>query len=192
MRKILSGMLGIVMTAAVVGGVAYAAFTTQATVEGISIASGDASLQVYDGFNYTPNWDTGLDLTGVFPGYTENTILQVKNMETSVVSLNVTAKLTSALSGWGGDLTYATLVDVQLDSDPGEHTGFKSLAAWNAGEVTLPGGALAPSEVRDYRVVVQIGPTYLDGPLIGNAVGNEILGESITGITFTLTGTQTP
>ncbi|MBP7119429.1 hypothetical protein KBA63_05090, partial [Candidatus Woesebacteria bacterium] len=87
MRKILSGMLGIVMTASVVGGVAYAAFTTTATVNGINITAGTASLVVgSNSGNLATIFPANLSISNVFPGFgildNQTTTFVVKNTGT--------------------------------------------------------------------------------------------------------------
>jgi len=45
MRKILTGFLGLVMVVAVVGGTAYALFSSIVTVNNVAISAGNATLQ---------------------------------------------------------------------------------------------------------------------------------------------------
>lgn len=184
MRKILSGLLGVIMTASVVGGVAYAAFTTTGTVNGINITAGTASLTVGATANPTlPTFNTGLTLTAVYPGFgvadDQHTTFVVKN--TGSVSLAITGQLTAA-DGWtttGANLKNYVEVAVNT-SDDLSGTGYHTLADWNAGAIAFPGVAVTPNENRTYKVYVRVPASAPD----------LIQGEHLENIGFTLTGTQ--
>jgi hypothetical protein len=185
MRKILSGMLGIVMTASVVGGVAYAAFTTTGTVSGINITAGNAAIEIGpDLAGATSNsFITGLTITGVYPGFgisnDQFTTFVVEN--TGSVSLAISAQLTAA-TGWGttgANLKNYVEVAVNTADDSGT-TGWHTLADWNAGSFNFPGAAIASLGNTTYKVYVRV---PADAP-------NAIQSEHLEDITFTLTGTQ--
>jgi len=183
-------MLGLIMTTAVVGGVAYAAFTTTATVEGISISAGSATLQVFNTTTnaYTSDWNTGLNLTNVFPGFQQTTTFQLKNNSDSAVSLIVSGQLTEA-TNWP-NLNEAVEVAVN-DSTNTTGTGWITLKQWNTAPVTFPGAALTQGEARTFNVFVRVPTVYSAGTaLAGQPVGNEINGLTLNNIKFTLTGTQ--
>ncbi|MBP9687151.1 hypothetical protein KBD68_00640 [Candidatus Woesebacteria bacterium] len=184
MRKILSGMLGIVMTASVVGGVAYAAFTTTATVNGINITAGTASLVVgSNSGNLATIFPANLSISNVFPGFgildNQTTTFVVKN--TGTVNLAISAQLTDA-TGWndvGADLKNNVEVAINT-ADNTSGTGYHTLVEWNAGQIAFPGIAVTPNEERTYNVYVRVPAS----------APNSIQGQSLTNITFTLTGTQ--
>ncbi len=190
MRKILSGMLGLIMTTAVVGGVAYAAFSTTATVEGISISAGNAALEIFDSGHVSKaaDWVTGLNLQNVYPGFQQSTTFSLKNNSTSAISLAITGQLTAA-ANWP-NLNEAVEVAVN-DSTNTTGTGWITLKQWNAAPVTFPGAAIAPNTETTYNVFVRVPTVYSAGTaLAGQPVGNEINGLSLNNIVFTLTGTQ--
>jgi hypothetical protein len=185
MRKILSGLLGVVMTASVVGGVAYAAFTTTGTVNGINITAGTAALKV--GATASPSntstFNAALTLSAVYPGYgvanDQHTTFVVSN--TGSVSLAITAQLTAA-AGWtttGANLKNYVEVAVNT-ADDSSGTGYHTLADWNAGLIAFPGTAINPGDDRTYKVYVRVPASAPD----------LIQGEHLENITFTLTGTQ--
>lgn len=186
MRKILSGMLGLIMTTAVVGGVAYAAFTTTGEVNGIAITAGQASLKVGSAVDPAFSvFNAGLTLNHVYPGFgvanDQVTTFVVKNTSDTGISLVVSALLTAA-DGWtttGANLKNYVEVAVNT-SDDSSGTGYHTLVEWNAGAINFPGGAITPGENRTYKVYVRI----------PNSAPNSIQGESLSNITFTLTGTQ--
>ncbi len=180
MRKILSGLLGVVMTASVVGGVAYAAFTAQATVNGIDITAGTAALKVGAAINPASNiFSAGLVLAGVYPGYSQNTTFVVKNEGT--VNLTITGQLTGA-GGWNdAGVNLKDYVEVAVNtSDDSLGTGYLTLVNWNSGAIAFPGTAIAPGDNRTYKVYVRVPASAPD----------LIQGQSLTNITFTLIGTQ--
>lgn len=78
MNKIISGLLGIMMVTAVVGGTAYALFSTTATVNGINITTGSAGLTVND----ETTLNAALNLNNLYPGYQNSTTIDVKNTST--------------------------------------------------------------------------------------------------------------
>jgi hypothetical protein len=184
MRKILSGLLGVVMTASVVGGVAYAAFTTTGTVSGINITAGSATLTVGAAIDPVSNlFNASLSIANVYPGFgvanDQNTTFVVKN--TGTVNLTITGQLTAA-TGWndtGANLKNYVEVAVNTSNDS-SGTGYFTLADWNSGAIAFPGTAITPSENRTYKVYVRVPASAPD----------LIQGETLTNITFTLTGTQ--
>lgn len=191
MRKIISGMLGIVMTASVVGGVAYAAFSSTASVEGVSFSSGDANLLVsLDNSNYsvTQNASSTWEFSGLYPNYgvanDKSRDMFLKNTSTSDISLSVLGKLRSGvLEATAGDwnvLKDKVWVLVALSSDINTNTGWHSLAEWNSSGFTLPGGSIAKDAYEHYVFYVRV-----DG-----SAGNEISNAGISGVNFDFTGTQ--
>lgn len=181
MKKIIAGILGLALVAGVSTQAARAVFTSQAEVNGINITAGDALLEVSgDNSSWTGNLNAGLNITGIYPGFEDNTTLYVRNNSTSNIDLAVTAQLTAA-TGWP-NLSNEVEVRVSLASDTNQNTGWITLANWNAAPVAFPGSAIGQGLSEEYLVEM----------MVPNSVGNEIAGLSLTNITFTLTGTQTP
>ncbi len=186
MKKIIAGILGLALVAGVSTQAARAVFTTTGTVNGISINAGSASLTVGASVDPVSNlFDANLDLVDVYPGFGEandqNATFVVKNTSTAGINLAIAASLTSA-TGWdstGVDLKNYVEVAVNT-ADDSSGTGYHSLVDWNAGAIDFPGSPIAPDENRTYKVYVRVPSSAPDS----------IQGESLTDITFTLTGTQ--
>jgi len=187
MNKIITGLLGLVMVAAVVGGTAYALFSSTATVSGINISAGSAGIEVgSNNGNTTTNFNAGLNLSNLYPGYQNTTTFVVKNTSTANIALAVKAQLTAA-GNWD---QLADAVEVAVDADAGS-TGWQTLRTWNAAPINFPGLTVAQNGFKTYTVYVRVPLNYSAGtPLAGNPVGNEISGQSLNNVTFTLTGTQ--
>lgn len=174
MKKIISGILGILMVTAVVGGTAYALFTDKATVNGISITAGTAKLLV----NGKDNINAAIGET-VFPGYFEEADFTLENVSTVGVDMNVSARLISA-NGWATSPDLRDSVQVRIGTG-GNFGAWYTLQEWNDSARSLIGGEL----------VAQDGPrTYTVQMRVLSSVGNEIFGEALTNITYELTGTQ--
>lgn len=185
MKKILSGILGLALTLTVVGGVAYAAFTSTASVHGITIETASTGLTVGShGGSLSDNFDAGLNLTGLVPGYgidnSKFTSFDVSNGSTDSINLKLFGQLTHVDSGWGTGLENWVEVAVNNATDTAG-TGYHTLADWNSTGFDFPGPAIAPG-ITTYKVYVRV-PS--DAP-------NSIQGKSMTNITFVITGTQTP
>jgi len=201
LKKILFGILGLVMTAGVVGGAAFALFSSSATVTNLSIAAGNASLKVGDSEVTTDTtWDAGLNLTGMYPGYGVSPSVYsdfyVENDSTAEIALNVTATMLANPAGWSNDLKHAVQLGVENVDNSG-WSGWYSLPEWRNGSIAFPGGPIPYGTTWNYRVYVRIPYTYgaddagyTPGPAVGTDVGNEIAGDSLSGAVFTLTGTQ--
>lgn len=187
MQKIIAGIVGLALVAGVSTQAARALFTTQAQVNGISISSGTAGLTVGASNDPVSNvFPANLSISNVYPGFgvdnSQNTTFVVKNTSTAGINLAVAAKLTSA-DGWNDDGTdLKNVVEVAVNSaDDSLGTGYKTLVEWNtAGGFNLPGAPLTPGDNRTYKVYVRIPAS----------AGDNIQGESLSNITFTLTGTQ--
>ncbi len=206
MKKIILGILGIFVVTAVVAGSAYALFSSQATVSGISVEAGTVGLQVRGmGTSYATNWNTAFAITGLKPGFgvaasldpTKSLDMYLQNTS-SDVDFNVTMKLTTLPSQWGNYLTFGTQVLVQDSDNLANTTGWMSMPQWANGEVTLPGGSIAKGAEKKYYVYIRVPFAYGDnesgytgGPSAGTLVGNEIVGQMLSGGVFTITGTQT-
>jgi hypothetical protein len=186
MKKILFGIVGIFLTVSMVAGAARAVFFSTATAGGVTFATGDANLQIY---NYTTNlgeaswgdtWSPSFNFQNMYPGFEEYQILTLRNKSTSPITLGVTGKLAAGGSGNWNDLKDA--VQVKIYYDGSHHTGYHTLTEWSTTGFALPSTALAQYAQKNYRFYVKI----------DTSVGNEIKGKSLTGLSFEFTGTQTP
>jgi len=181
MNKIFAGILGLMLVVGVTSGTAYALFSSKATVTGVTFATGNADLRVWNGSSWQPNWGPpSFNFSGLYPGYVGTQPLSLRNNSTSPISLTIFGKLIDGSTGdWDG-LKNDIWVNIRL---PGvAETGYKTLAAWNSSGFTLPGGVLAQTTQRNYQFDVQVNP----------AATNTIASMTLGGITFEFTGTQAP
>lgn len=186
MTKVLSGVMGIVMTGAVVTASAYALFTASATVNGINFSTGSVALEVSgDGTNFASNLPAGINIVGATPGFgvdlSENAQFFLRNSSTEG-SLDVEAQLTAA-TGWGDnnlkDYVEVAVVQDLTPEDSGDDvapTTWYTLAQWNAEAKSLVTD-LDSAEVAAFDAYVRM----VDAP-------NSEQNKSLTDITFTFTG----
>lgn len=179
MKKILSGVLGVTMVVAVVVGTARAVFTSSATVGGVTFATGNATLNVWDGDSYESNWAIPNYFSNMYPGFSTNKDLWFKNNSTSPIALSLFGKINAGASGeWAG---LKNVVQVAVNAaDGSESTGWHTLNDWYTTGYSLPGSAIANGTERLYKFYVQVPSTY----------GNEIANMNLSGIVFNFTGTQ--
>lgn len=199
MNKILAGFIGLAMLSAVVGGTAYALFTSTATASGITFATGNADLRIWK--PSTSTWETdwspdGMSFINMYPGYggsgsnepnsTEYERFYLKNLSTSPIGLDVAGKLRAGVVETVSGVSWNTLKDVVYVAvvlpDWSAGTGWHTLDEWYTNGFTLPGGSLLQNTQREYRFYVRVDST----------AGNEIAGQGISAVNFDFTGTQAP
>ena len=168
MNKIIAGFLGLVMLTAVVGGTAYALFSSSVTASGVTFATGNANLEF---------WSNG---PGVVPAstwtYNPYNEFYLRNTSTSPISLRLSARLTAATGDWG---VLSPVITAWIGDDAGAvGSGYYTLADWNSLErdITI---TLAQSEQKLMRIYVQV-PSDA-----GNSIANKT-----TATTWLITGTQ--
>ena len=178
MRKILMGLMAIVLIAGVTTATGYAVFTATATVNNVAFTTGTAGLQFAPNNNGVPGtysssytFPTYL-VTNVFPGYTSGTqYVWVENTSSSNISLALSAQLVSATGDWGV-LNSVANMSIGTVSGP--------LVNWNGADVPL-NVTLTPGQQMFLPVVFSI----------SSSAGNEISGKSLI-TNWVITGTQTP
>lgn len=173
MTKILASALVVVALGAVVVNGTLALFTDTATVNGITLAAGNADLQISgDGVNFVDNWNLNQSLTGLYPGFSAEFEFWLKNNSSAAIVLDVTGKLTTAGGDWNAFKDVVTLTIVGVPGATG------TLADWNAAPVLF--ATLAQGEQEEFTLEVSV----------DEDAGNELAGKSITNVTFQLVGTQ--
>jgi len=202
MKKIIISVLAIVLTMGAVTGTAYALFSDTATIQGVTINSGNAALR-FDVAPTLPAVDggptlnlSGFPLSGLYPGFSQSGALWLMNLSQSNIALRVTGKLTSAAT-WDPTLANAIWVNVVdrngygvgpgyvvTGSTTAHETGWQSLTTWNTTDIAFPSiiPRTMPSGHYGYDVYVKVDPSA------DNTIANKTLG----GVVFTLTGTQVP
>lgn len=182
MKKILTGILGIILVVSVVSASAYALFSSTITVSGITMSTGNAKLLAgqNDDVQYGGSFQAPFTLPGLYPGLEISEEFQLKNASASDIDLKISARLTNASGDW------STLKDVMYmkitHNGSNASTGWKTLAEWNqAGGVNFPGGNLSKAEgIRDYTMSIRVSADAT------NAIANK----AISNVTFVTTGTQ--
>ncbi len=205
MSKILQGIIGVLVVVAVVSVSAYALFTSQATITGMTLGVNTVGLQVGHGGQFFTSLNManlGLGYGKLIPGeydYGEftlrnNTALQAERRDELDLMMNLTARLNTAGGDWGllsepikamihldkagGNYTeYCNVANYVLNT---ERTRWHTLKEWNEEEIALPGGQLGPQEDRNFIVCF----------MLDEEAGNSLQGKQLTNMTITFTGTQ--
>ncbi len=177
MKRIYAGFMIVILLAAGVGAATYAFLFDNATVEGISISTGNADIQIWDGSEYKDYWFVGAALNGLYPGASEIVDAKLKNASTSDIPLKVSLQLTSAGGDWGA-LKDAIKIKVADNTNTTVYLN-KTLSelnsqAWDFGPDIPFGGD------QEYKITVYIPDSF----------GNEIKNKTINPVQFVITGTQ--
>lgn len=189
MRKILTGFMGLVMVSAVVGGVAYAAFTDEVQVNGVAITTGNPNL-LFNTTNAPVNdasWVSSFTLpaalaTNVVPGFKDYTEFYLQNKEESDVTFSLTARLVNAdgstAGSWEALNSVAEVLINEASAEEVGGSGYFNLLNWNAAPKDI-NVTLAPGQVKQFRI-------YLNVP---SSAGNSIAGKNLV-TSWVITGTQ--
>lgn len=203
MKKIIISVLAIVLTMGAVTGTAYALFSDNATIQGVTINSGNAALR-FDVSTSGPGLDGGptLNLSSftipkIYPGFAQNGSLWLMNLSQSNIALHVTGRLTSATT-WDPTLAGKIYLNVVAKNGYGAgpytptgsptayETGWQSLATWNTTDIAfptdIPHDMVSHNNHWGYDVYMAVDSNA------DNSIANKTLG----GVVFTLTGTQVP
>jgi hypothetical protein len=177
MKKILTGLLGIVSVVAVTSVSAYALFIGQATVTGFNLQAGTAALTISQG-DSTPTSNVNLAGTTIklVPGEVGSAVFTLHNE--GDVNMTLKGRLTSAEGDWGA---LNSLIEARIYTGDTPSGTWRTLAEWNAEDgITISGGDLAEGGERDYTVQYRLVST----------ADNTVAGKMISNITFVFTGTQ--
>ncbi|OGK69802.1 hypothetical protein A2446_02365 [Candidatus Roizmanbacteria bacterium RIFOXYC2_FULL_38_9] len=171
------------MLTAVVGGTAYALFSSSVTASGVTFATGNANLEfwsngpgVVPASTWTQNVTFPTTFQNLYPGYNGYNEFYLRNTSTSPISLRLSARLTAATGDWG---VLSPVITAWIGDDAGAvGSGYYTLADWNSLErdITI---TLAQSEQKLMRIYVQV-PSDA-----GNSIANKT-----TATTWLITGTQ--
>ncbi len=195
MKKILFGLVGILLTAGLVGGSAYALFSDTAAVKGIKITSGNAELQValdkaeqgFDTVNtslrdtvYEPNYyiDTAKWLQNLYPGKEDWGYFRLRNNSLSNIPLKLTAKLTAA-NGWDSILKDQVSLKITNETGTNDLTPWYTLNQWNASYRTIE-DIIPYNKTETYRLYVKL----------NSSAGNTVAELSLSSVEFEILGTQ--
>lgn len=195
MRKIFSGLLGIMLVTAVVGGTAYALFSDKVTIGGTVLGTATPGLFVSLDDEGDEGWGDSVNVGDTFanllPGeydWGELWIWNNSDGTTDKLDMDLRAKLTAAGGDWEALKNAVQLrvcvysADADYHCDTTQATPFYTLADWNAAARQLLPTPLIQGAKQHYTVVFYIPSSY----------GNEIANKQITGMAFEVTGTQVP
>lgn len=180
MRKIITGILGSAVVVSLVAGMAIAQFSSSATMTNVSFATGNADLRIWDNTTYASTWDSGINLTDMYPGYEAPPVnMWLKNNSSAPIALNLSMALTDGGANWGNTLKDNVEAYVANATDTA-NTGWKTLSDWNTNPASLPDGALGQGNERMYKVYFRLSPL----------ADNDEADSTLPGVEFTLTGVQ--
>lgn len=178
MTKILSGVMGIVMTGAVVTASAYALWSAQATVSGFNFETGSLSLLVskdnstFENSINVSEWS----ITNAFPGQTWDDTLWLQN--DSSEPLAIQAQLVSA-DVWDANLAEYVELAAVPQGETLEEEDYKTLNEWNTTPQVFAGELPADTtiSVQTFLRLSEDAPSSVQNAMLEN-------------VTFTITGTQ--
>jgi len=195
MKSIIKSLVIIVAAAAIAGGATYAYFSSSVVVNGITMTSGNADLQIssnintgfVDGINLTDadnagfkNLYPGQDILGA-NGYT----FYLKNSSTSNIGLDTYFKVETV----SGDYGLCNAIKLKLVRSGGYETDWHSLCDWRDNITSGKGWrmqntatdqeVIPQNEVHGWTAYAQVDPN----------AGNEIQGKSL-GLKITFLGEQ--
>lgn len=189
MKKILTGILGIILVISVVSASAYAVFSSQATLTGLTVASGNANITIGDGTG--PNGVKTLPLNSatlpkLYPGivFTLPVNIHFHNESTADIDLKVKGQITawSAPGAWN-ELADNVLVDVKNVTDNSGYVTY-TLRQWHDAPRALPGNPLP------YGDWAHNNKAYEIRLRVPSNVGNEMANQVLNNIKMTVTGEQ--
>lgn len=146
----------------------------------VSFATGNATLQIWDNSTYASTWNSGINLTNMYPGYEAPVVnMWLKNNSGAAIGLNISMALTDGGSNWSNTLKDNVEAYVANATDTA-NTPWKTLSDWNINPAELPDGAIAQGTERMYKVYFRLAP----------GAGDTEANLTLPGVEFTLTGTQ--
>ncbi|GEM_PF-2805886 len=160
-KKILLSLITIFAVAAVVGGMTWAQWTAETEVQGSTIMTGDADLQLStpDWNNWystidknTPSGGEGVDLLGsedIYPGWSIAHDVDIKNSSSSDITMALTAGLEFESTDDSADLRNVLEMKIYND-EQGVETDSKTLREWRSEEEYI--GALGQDEISELMV----------------------------------------
>jgi hypothetical protein len=190
MKIIIFSLLVITLTLGAVATSAYALFSSQATVSGLTFSTGNADLKIYSSGTWGNDWDLNDSIfKNLYPMSSVYQQFRLKNNSSSNISLALSAKLLDNplidQTSWNVlkdkiEVSFQEYDGVSWESSP-QILEYLPLSVWNNPGSEL-GTTLAPGVSNYYRMLVRIND--FDDP------NNLLPNKSISGLTFQFTGTQ--
>lgn len=187
MKKIIMSVLAIALAIGVVSSAAYALFTDTVNVAGITMTSGNADLVVTDtgtkwlvsGGNFV--YFLNQQLNNFYPGKVDYTNMIFTNNSKSDIGLKLSVQITAHGGNWSQLYNKIEMaIGTAANNSNNLPTAWADLDYWANAPRSISDSTLTKNTPTEYRVFLRV----------KNSVGNEVIGQSLTGMTITFTGTQ--
>lgn len=141
-RKIMMSGLSIVSALTLLGGTAFAAFTTTATATGntFSTSNPDLRIQTSGGFSSS---EVGFTESGLVPGGTP--VVHNFNLWNTNTGVDETMAATGQIVPTAGDASLESSLNVRVTCNNGTDTGYVVMSTWMSTPPSL--GLIAPNAV---------------------------------------------
>ena len=187
MKKIIMSVLAIALAVGVVSSAAYALFTDTVNVAGITMTSGNADLVVRDtGTNWLVSggdfvYFLNQRLNNFYPGKVDYTNMIFTNESKSDIGLKLSVQITAAGGNWN-QLYNKIEMAIGTDANNSNNlpTAWADLDYWASAPRSISNDILDKNQEKEYRIFLRV----------KSNVGNEVIGQSLDGMTITFTGTQ--
>ncbi len=200
MNKILSGFIGLFVVTVLVAGVAYALFSTSASVNGVVLGTSTPGLELCDqvggaAANCTASFDfpTANPFGPLVPGGEDWADFFLYNNSSApttggnALALNLFGTISAAGGDWGSLADAVQMKICLYDTTPGTNhcdtthaTTWKNLSEWNASDIALPGSPLAQGDTVRLTILFRL-PSSFD---------NAVAAKTITDMNITFKGVQ--
>lgn len=156
-KKIMMSGLSIISALALLGGTAFAAFTTQATATGNTFSTGIEDLRIStDDSVYASTISNPFNHANITPGYNQQFIFYLKNFGADPIDINA--------SFVGGATGLDDVLMTDFDCDNGANPSAFSVTAMKGGSVSL--GSLNPGASTLCHITVNL-PFSVDNSYSG-------------------------
>lgn len=191
MNKILSGILGVLVVAGVVGGAAFAVLSDTASLTNLALSTGSAALEIKLTGDPTEAYDEernvaieGFFADALIPGSYDEVAFDLRNSSDEEVDFLLTGQLVPGTGDWDTLKGVVTCVVYSAGEDPegaaSVSSGWWTLEEWSTLGRDLPGDPLAPTS--ETSLVLRC--------MLPETADNTTAGLDLAGLEFVVTGTQ--
>jgi hypothetical protein len=170
MNKILISFITIIAVSGLVATATYAIFSGQASNQGNTFATGDASLQIKkESGDVWKESFTGSEWKNIYPGWTTSYNFYLKNNSSAPISLKVKPKLeVPQTTNWN----LLDKIKMNISWSDGSHdTGFRTMRDWlNAGNNPFIDPVLSQGEESN-----ELKALFMIDPEAGNEIKNSTI-----------------
>lgn len=169
MKKSLITFITLMMIIAMSVSVAYAWFSSQGKVRGISVSVGSSGLLI----NGVSEWTAGVSFNNIVPGWSSEPILTViQNVSDGSIPLELKAKI--LFTGSDFQLLAGTMLMAIEEVGGVEAPDFQTLTWWSETGKVLSGGNLGQGQERSYNLLFKL-PTESSDEIQNSAVDLSVL-----------------